>query len=88
MNTPLITVVVIITLAALYVLLPVAHHTFQRYRKKRTISCPETKGLTEVDIDAPRAAFFSAFGKPLLKVKNCTLWPKKKGCSEDCVKTL
>jgi hypothetical protein len=76
----------IITLAAVFVLLPVVVLTFQRYRKKRVLRCPETKTLAEVDIDAPRAAFSSAFGKPLLKVKNCSLWPKRKGCDEECLK--
>ncbi|MCH8055774.1 MAG: hypothetical protein IH857_06455 [Deltaproteobacteria bacterium] len=86
MNTPLITVSAIITLAVLFVLLPLIVHTFQLYRKKRVLKCPESGGLAEVDIDASRAAFSSAFGKSLLRIKNCTLWPKKKGCSEGCLK--
>jgi hypothetical protein len=86
MKIPLITMSAIIALAVLFVLLPVVVHAFQRYRKKRVLRCPETGGLAEVDIDAPRAAFSSAFGKPLLRVKNCSLWPKRKGCGEDCVR--
>ncbi|MFQ5684942.1 MAG: hypothetical protein ACE5HC_16940 [Candidatus Binatia bacterium] len=86
MKTPLLTIGVIIALAALYVLVPLIIHTFQRYRKKRVLKCPQTDGLAEVDIDAPRAAFYSALGKQLLKVKACTLWPKKKGCDERCLK--
>lgn len=86
MDTPLITIGAIITLGVLFVLLPLAVHTFQRYRSKKVVRCPETKGLAEVDIDAPRAAFSSAFGRPLLRVKNCTLWPKRKGCGEGCLR--
>ena len=86
MNTPLITVATIIALAVVFVLLPLVVHTFQRYRKKRILRCPESGGLAEVDIDAARAAFFSAFGKPLLRIKNCTLWPRRKGCGEGCLK--
>ncbi len=86
MKTALITIAMVVALGGLYVLLPLMIHTFQRYRNKRVLTCPETEGLAEVDIDSRRAAFSSAFGRPLLKIKNCTLWPKKRGCDEDCIK--
>lgn len=84
MDTPLITVAAIILLGSLYVLFPVVLHTFQRYRHKRVLECPETRGLAEVDIDASLAAFSSAFGKPALRVKNCSLWPKRRECAQRC----
>lgn len=86
MNTPLITVAAIVVLASLYVLLPVVLHTFQRYRHKRVLQCPETKGMAEVDVDAERAAFSSAFGRPQLRVKDCSIWPKRRGCAQGCLK--
>ena len=86
MKTPLILAAAIIALGGLYVLLPLVVHTFQRYRNKRLMTCPEIGGPADVNIDSRRAAFSSAFGRPLLKIKNCTLWPKKKGCDEDCIK--
>ena len=86
MNTPLIAVAVIVALAFSYVLFPVVLHTFQRCRRKRVLECPETNGPAEVDIDAPLAAFSSAFGRPRLRVKNCSIWPKRRGCGQDCVK--
>lgn len=85
-NIPWITTAAIISLGGLFVLLPLVLHTFQRYRHKKVVKCPETGGLTEVDIDAPRAALSSAIGKPLLRVKNCTLWPQRKGCREGCLR--
>ncbi len=88
MKTPWLTMGSILSLAWLYVLLPVIEHTFQRYRKKRVVKCPETGGLAEVDMDAPRAAFSSAFGRPRLRVKDCTLWPKRKGCKQGCARAL
>ena len=86
MSTPWITTAAIISLGGLFVLLPLMVHTFKRYRHKKVVKCPETGGLAEVDIDAPRAAISSLFSKPLLRVKNCTLWPKKKGCREGCLR--
>jgi hypothetical protein len=86
MKTPIITIASIIALAVLFVLLPLLVYTFQRYRKKRVLRCPETDQLAEIDINARSAAFSSLFGRPLLKVKNCTLWLKRKHCGEDCLK--
>ncbi len=86
MKTALITIAMVVALGGLYVLLPLVIHTFQRYRNKRVMTCPETEGLAEVDIDSRRAALTSAIGRPLLRIKNCTLWPKRKGCDEECIK--
>lgn len=86
MNTPLITVAAIVALASLYVLFPVVLHTFQRYRHKKVVECPETKGLAEIDVDVQLAAFSSAFGKPLLRVKQCSIWPERWGCAQGCLK--
>lgn len=86
MNTPFVTMSAILALAVLFVFLPLALYTLQRYRRKRVLRCPETGRLAEVDIDAPRAAFFSIFGEPLLRVKNCSLWSKRRRCDEECLK--
>lgn len=86
MSTPLIVIAAITGLAVLYVLLPVAAHTFFRYRAKRVVSCPETGEGAEVGIDAGRAAFSSALGRTILRVKGCSLWPEREGCGQDCLK--
>ena len=86
MTTPLIIIAAIIALAVLYVMTPVALDTFSRYRTKRVLRCPETGEEAEVNIDAGRAALTSAVGRTLLRVKNCSLWPERKECEQDCLK--
>ncbi len=88
MNTSLITVGAIVSLGILYVLLPVAIYTFQRYRDKKIVQCPETQGMVEVNVDAGQAAVSSAFGRPVLRINNCILWPKRKGCNQGCATSL
>lgn len=85
MNTPLILIGAILALGLIYGVLPVVIHTFQRFRKRKVVTCPQTHSLAEVDLDAGHAALTSAFRKPLLRVADCSLWPEKKGCAEDCV---
>lgn len=86
MNAPWITVAAIVALASFYVLFPLVLHTYQRCRHKRVLVCPETKGMAEVDVDARLAAFSSAFGRPLLRVKDCSVWPERRGCAQACLR--
>ena len=85
MNHPWIVVVAILAVALLYVLTPLVADTFRRFRSPRLLSCPETGGRANVGVDASRAALTSAFGRPLLRVKSCSLWPEKEQCKQDCL---
>jgi len=85
MDTPGIVVVAILALAALYVLLPRAAHILARYRQPWNLPCPETGKKADITIDASRAAFTSAFGRPLLRAKGCSLWPARRNCAEGCL---
>jgi hypothetical protein len=85
MNAPWIVVASIIAVAALYVLLPIVADTFLRFRGKKLLRCPVTGERAVVDVDARRAALTSAFGRMLLKIRGCSLWPGREGCAQDCV---
>ncbi len=86
MSDPGIVIIAILALAALYVLLPRVTDILARYRRAWVLSCPETGAKAELGIDASRAAFTSAFGRPRLRAKQCSLWPKRKGCAEGCLR--
>jgi len=86
METAWITIAAITVLGMVYVTLPIFIDYFRRYHRKRVLRCPETGMLVEVDINAGRAAFSSLFGKPVLKVKDCTLWLWRGDCDESCLK--
>ena len=87
MGAPGIAVTAIISLAAVYVLVPVVADAFRRFRTRRSLRCPESGREAEVGIDAGRAALTSAFGRALLRVKSCSLWPERKACAQDCVRS-
>ncbi len=86
MSDPGLVITAILALAALYVLLPRVTHVLARYRVARVLPCPETGAKAELGIDASRAAFTSAFGRPHLRAKQCSLWPERKGCAEGCLR--
>lgn len=85
MTNPLITVGGVLGIGAVFVLLPVAVHTWQRYRYRKVVTCPETHQPAEIAIDTPRAALSSVFGRAKVRIRECSLWPKRKGCAQKCV---
>jgi hypothetical protein len=68
-------------LFAAFVLLPV----YRTYRGKRLITCPETNQPAAVDVDAVRAATSVLAGGPDLRLKDCSRWPEKAACGQECL---
>lgn len=58
---------------------------FVHFRCPRQVLCPETGSIAIVRINALRAAVGSAVADPDLCVSDCSLWPERQGCREDCV---
>jgi hypothetical protein len=85
MMTPWVTLLAIAMLAMVYVVVPVVGDVFARYRRRRTLRCPETGTDASVQIDARHAALTAIPGPPELRVEDCSLWPERKGCQERCV---
>jgi len=86
MNSLLLLVLGIVATGLLFVIAPVVIDIYVRYRGGKVLNCPEILGAAEVTLKTHRAALAAAFGNPVLRVKNCSLWPKKMGCAEKCVK--
>ena len=88
MDAPWIALASIVAVALVYVLFPVVGDVFLRFRARREMTCPETGANAEVGVDAGKAAFTAAFRHPVLHVKNCSLWPERKGCEQSCLGLL
>jgi hypothetical protein len=72
-------------IAVLYVLVPVIVSAFLQYRGRRTVRCPETGTSAEVQIDAGHAALTAVPGPPDLLVRDCSRWPERADCGQDCL---
>ena len=87
MNAPLFALAAMLAIALLFVFMPVALDTYQRFRHRKLIVCPENLGKAHVRLKAWRAGIMSALArKPVLRVKQCSRWPEQKGCDEKCVR--
>ena len=58
---------------------------FRRFRGDRLIICPETKGYEAVKVNASLAGFSAAMGAPALRLEDCSRWPMRAGCGQECL---
>ncbi len=71
----------IVAIGGLFVFLPMA----KRNRYKRVVNCPEVDKPAEILVDTSHASSPRPRKKPWT-IRNCSLWPKKKGCTQSCIK--
>jgi hypothetical protein len=73
--------------ACILLLMPsmLGHTIYDRHRGPRSVTCPETHGPAEVEIDALHAAFTGMASTEKLRLASCTLWPQRAGCAEACI---
>jgi hypothetical protein len=85
MLTPILVIAGILVLGAFCYAFPFAYKTYRRFRYRKLVICPVTHDFAEAALDVRWAALSAILDKPKLRVKSCSLWPKKKGCAEHCV---
>ena len=84
---PVMLLVSILALAAILVLLRLGSGWI-KYRGKRVIQCPENQRPAGVVVDAAHAAW-TGFGKaPELRLSQCSRWPEKAGCGQECLRQI
>ena len=57
-------------------------------RGKKCVTCPETGQSATVEVDAARVAVSAWGGVPDVRLKDCSRWPEKAGCGQDCLLQL
>jgi len=58
---------------------------YGKQRGAQVITCPETRRPAMVEVDARRAALTSVVGQPDMRLSNCSRWPLKKECGQECL---
>jgi hypothetical protein len=59
--------------------------SFAQLRGARLVTCPETKETVAVKVNAKRAALQSFVGVSHLRLSDCTRWPERQNCGQDCL---
>ena len=62
--------------------------TYFKFRGKRIINCPENHQSAAVRVAAGKAAVEATFHAPNLKLSECSRWPEKAGCGQECLSQI
>jgi hypothetical protein len=54
-------------------------------RSKRLVTCPETHKAEAVDVAAGKAAIDAFLSEPTLRLKQCSRWPERQDCGQECL---
>jgi hypothetical protein len=60
---------------------------YLRYRGTRVVTCPENQEAVAVEVDASQAAF-SNLENLHLRLKECTRWPERENCGQECLSQI
>jgi hypothetical protein len=74
--------------AAVVIWLMDAVRVFFRYRGKMLFTCPETHKATCVKVAAAGVARSSLTGRPRIHLSECSRWPKRQNCGQNCLSQL
>jgi len=87
--TVAIIVAVLVLAAGLFILRAIpgvrAYFTF---RGKRLVTCPETHKTEAVNVAAAEAAVGAFFVEPTVRLKECSRWPERQDCGQDCLQQI
>ena len=74
--------------AALIFGVAVATGAYARFRGERVITCPENKQPAAVHINMSKVARKAMLGKLDLRLDQCSRWPERAGCGQDCLSQI
>jgi len=59
-----------------------------KYRGDLLITCPENRRPAGVKVQAGHAAATSLVNRPDMRLANCSRWPERAGCGQECLSQL
>jgi len=74
--------------AAALLVLAFLGRRFLAYRGPRVIVCPETLQPAGVELNAWLATGASAIGETVLELQNCSRWPQREHCGQECLSQI
>jgi len=58
------------------------------FRGKRLVTCPETHKPVAVEVAVGEAAVGAFLSEPTLHLKECSRWPERQNCGQDCLQQI
>ena len=81
-------IAILFVAAALWFGIRLLVRSFSKYRGPRIVNCPETNKPAIVEVDSLHATLTSTVGLPDIRLKNCSRWPIREQCGQECLTDL
>jgi hypothetical protein len=88
MNTAAYLIVIALIASASYFGVMWLVRAYSRYHGTKIVTCPETGRPAIVEIDALHASMTSTVGLPDIRLENCSRWPLREQCGQECLTGL
>jgi hypothetical protein len=88
MDTAVGSLIAIVSAAALWFGIRWLVRSTSRYRGSQIVTCPETERPAIVKVDALHASLTSTVGPPDIRLQDCSRWPIKEQCGQECLMDL
>ena len=88
MATFIYTLVAAAFLLALFFVIRRFLQSYLKFGGKMIVTCPETQQTVGVEVNRKLAALTSAFGEQTLTLQNCTRWPERQNCGQECLSQI
>jgi len=88
MTSGLYLVGALVALGVLYLVLRPLLRVYLKFKGTRVVTCPETGKPVAVEVDAKHAAATTALGKESLRLTNCSRWPERRHCGQECLRQV
>lgn len=87
--TILITLIVVVSAIGLFLFRAIPGiRAFFELRGQRLITCPESHTKEVVEVAAGEAAVGAFLSEPTLHLKECSRWPERQNCGQDCLQEI
>lgn len=71
--------------SALAVGLIISIEAYFKYRRQMLVTCPENHQRAAVRVDVMNAVKQTLYGRESLRLSECSRWPERAGCGQDCL---
>jgi hypothetical protein len=88
MNTTAYLILAVLLAVALYFGIRRIARIFSKVRGAKAVTCPDTGKPELVRVDAVHATLTSTLGRPDIRLQDCSRWPIKRECGQECLLNL
>lgn len=88
MNATAYVIIAAVVATGLYFCVRLLVASLSKFGGSRPVTCPDNGKRVQVEVDAMHATLTGALGRPDIRLQNCSRWPLKQDCGQECLVDL